>query len=148
MWAQKLIAYDHLEGDPGLDGGRNGPQFTEILNMICNCVDNSSSDRYVILPIGNSLPRMFLILLVYSYLTMCSTILQVLKVLLTAVSSTKFRGTLLVVERVSVFCCNFLLNWVCYVLSMCRLYASSLVPLSMMHLEMWHKKFRAQMVFL
>lgn len=78
--------------------------------MICNCVDNSSSDRYVILPIGNSLPRMFLILLVYSYLTMCSTILQVLKVLLTAVSSTKFRGTLLVVERVSVFCCNFLLN--------------------------------------
>ncbi|KAB1207609.1 putative protein phosphatase 2C 6 [Morella rubra] len=67
----KLIAYDHLEGDPGLDGGRNGPQFTEILNMICNCVDNSSSD---------------------------STILQVLKVLLTAVSSTKFRVSFTVYE--------------------------------------------------
>ncbi|GFY98598.1 HOPM interactor 7 [Actinidia rufa] len=61
----KLIAYDHLEGDPGLDGGRNVPLFTDILTMVCSCVDNSSSD---------------------------STILQVLKVLLTAVASTKFRG--------------------------------------------------------
>ncbi|CAN1217020.1 Brefeldin A-inhibited guanine nucleotide-exchange protein 5 [Linum perenne] len=61
---QKLIAYDHLEGDPGLDGGKNVPLFTDILNMVCNCVDNSSPD---------------------------STILQVLKVLLTAVASTKFR---------------------------------------------------------
>ncbi|GLT85637.1 hypothetical protein SLE2022_038230 [Rubroshorea leprosula] len=60
----KLIAYDHLEGDPGLDGGKNVPLFTEILNMVCGCVDNSSPD---------------------------STILQVLKVLLTAVASTKFR---------------------------------------------------------
>ncbi|TYG66962.1 hypothetical protein ES288_D05G041000v1 [Gossypium darwinii] len=60
----KLIAYDHLEGDPGLDGGKNVPLFTDILNMVCNCVDNSSTD---------------------------STILQVLKVLLTAVASTKFR---------------------------------------------------------
>ncbi|XP_015888964.3 brefeldin A-inhibited guanine nucleotide-exchange protein 5 [Ziziphus jujuba] len=60
----KLIAYDHLEGDPGLDGGKNVPLFTDILNMVCSCVDNSSSD---------------------------STILQVLKVLLTAVASTKFR---------------------------------------------------------
>lgn len=60
----KLIAYDHLEGDPGLDGGRNGPLFAGILNMVCSCVDNSSPD---------------------------STVLQVLKVLLTAVSSTKFR---------------------------------------------------------
>ncbi|CAI0448209.1 unnamed protein product [Linum tenue] len=60
----KLIAYDHLEGDPGLDGGQNVPLFTDILNMVCNCVDNSSPD---------------------------STILQVLKVLLTAVASTKFR---------------------------------------------------------
>ncbi|XP_021277449.1 brefeldin A-inhibited guanine nucleotide-exchange protein 5 [Herrania umbratica] len=60
----KLIAYDHLEGDPGLDGGRNVPLFTDILNMVCSCVDNSSPD---------------------------STILQVLKVLLTAVASTKFR---------------------------------------------------------
>ncbi|XVF88983.1 hypothetical protein PTKIN_Ptkin19aG0095100 [Pterospermum kingtungense] len=60
----KLIAYDHLEGDPGLDGGKNVPLFTYILNMVCSCVDNSSPD---------------------------STILQVLKVLLTAVASTKFR---------------------------------------------------------
>ncbi|XP_050218779.1 brefeldin A-inhibited guanine nucleotide-exchange protein 5 [Mercurialis annua] len=60
----KLIAYDHLEGDPGLEGGKNSQLFTEILNMICNSVDNSSPD---------------------------STILQVLKVLLTAVASAKFR---------------------------------------------------------
>ncbi|CAK9161193.1 unnamed protein product [Ilex paraguariensis] len=62
----KLIAYDHLEGDPGLDGGKNGILFTDILNMICSCVDNSSPD---------------------------STTLQVLKVLLTAVASLKFRGS-------------------------------------------------------
>lgn len=46
---QKLIAYDHLEGDPGLEGGKNAPLFTDILNMVCNCVDNSSSDRYLFL---------------------------------------------------------------------------------------------------
>ncbi|KAI4380307.1 hypothetical protein MLD38_006512 [Melastoma candidum] len=60
----KLIAYDHLEGDPGLDGGKNSPLFTDILTMACGCIDNSSPD---------------------------STILLVLKVLLTAVASTKFR---------------------------------------------------------
>ncbi|KAL9273490.1 Brefeldin A-inhibited guanine nucleotide-exchange protein 5-like protein, partial [Drosera capensis] len=60
----KLIAYDHLEGDPGLEGGKNVPLFTDVLNMVCSCVDNSSPD---------------------------STILQVLKVLLTAVASTRFR---------------------------------------------------------
>ncbi|KVI00546.1 Armadillo-like helical [Cynara cardunculus var. scolymus] len=60
----KLIAYDHLEGDPGLENGKNVPLFTDILNMVCSCIDNNSPD---------------------------STILQVLKVLLTAVSSTKFR---------------------------------------------------------
>ncbi|KAG2691211.1 hypothetical protein I3843_08G000100 [Carya illinoinensis] len=79
----KLIAYDHLEGDPGLDGGRNAPLFTDILNMICGCFDNSSSD---------------------------STILQVLKVLLTAVASSKFRvhgEPLLGVIRV---CYNIALN--------------------------------------
>jgi len=43
---QKLIAYDHLEGDPGLEGGKNVPLFTDILNMVCSCVDNSSPDRY------------------------------------------------------------------------------------------------------
>ncbi|XP_008242137.1 PREDICTED: brefeldin A-inhibited guanine nucleotide-exchange protein 5 [Prunus mume] len=60
----KLIAYDHLEGDPGLDDGKSVPLFADLLNMVCSCVDNSSSD---------------------------STVLQVLKVLLTAVASTKFR---------------------------------------------------------
>ncbi|RLN33662.1 brefeldin A-inhibited guanine nucleotide-exchange protein 5 [Panicum miliaceum] len=74
----KLIAYDHLEGDPGLEGGKNSPLFTDILNMVCGCVDNSSSD---------------------------STILQVLKVLLNAVASNRFRvhgEPLLGVIRVSV----------------------------------------------
>lgn len=45
---QKLIAYDHLEGDPGLENGKNVPLFTEILNMVCSCVDNSSPDRYIL----------------------------------------------------------------------------------------------------
>ncbi|XP_022935314.1 brefeldin A-inhibited guanine nucleotide-exchange protein 5-like isoform X2 [Cucurbita moschata] len=79
----KLIAYDHLEGDPGLEGGKNVPLFTDILNMICGCIDNSSPD---------------------------STILQVLKVLLTAVASAKFRvhgEPLLGVIRV---CYNIALN--------------------------------------
>ncbi|KAK4436076.1 Brefeldin A-inhibited guanine nucleotide-exchange protein 5, partial [Sesamum alatum] len=60
----KLIEYNHLEGDPGLDGGKNAQLFTDILNMVCSSVDNSSPD---------------------------STTLQVLKVLLTAVASTKMR---------------------------------------------------------
>ncbi|KAL0547936.1 hypothetical protein IC582_012375 [Cucumis melo] len=79
----KLIAYDHLEGDPGLEGGKNVSLFTDILNMICGCIDNSSPD---------------------------STILQVLKVLLTAVASAKFRvhgEPLLGVIRV---CYNIALN--------------------------------------
>lgn len=79
----KLIAYDHLEGDPGLEGGKNVQLFTDILNIVCSCVDNLSSD---------------------------STILQVLKVLLTAVASTKFRvhgESLLGVIRV---CYNIALN--------------------------------------
>lgn len=42
---QKLIAYDHLEGDPGLEGGKNAQLFADILNMVCGCVDNSTSDR-------------------------------------------------------------------------------------------------------
>lgn len=52
--SQKLIAYDHLEGDPGLEGGKNVPLFTDILNMICGCIDNSSPDRYVPLHIMNT----------------------------------------------------------------------------------------------
>ncbi|KAD5802636.1 hypothetical protein E3N88_13996 [Mikania micrantha] len=79
----KLIAYDHLEGDLGLENGQNVLPFTDILNMVCGCVDNNSSD---------------------------STVLQVLKVLLTSVSSTKFRvhgEPLLGVIRV---CYNIALN--------------------------------------
>ncbi|XP_074312417.1 brefeldin A-inhibited guanine nucleotide-exchange protein 5 [Silene latifolia] len=79
----KLIAYDHLEGDPGLEGGKNAALFADILSIICSCVDNSSSD---------------------------STVLQVLKVLLTAVASMKFRvhgEPLLGVVRV---CYNIALN--------------------------------------
>ncbi|XVE53803.1 hypothetical protein DITRI_Ditri03aG0031500 [Diplodiscus trichospermus] len=79
----KLIAYDHLEGDPGLDSSKNVHLFTDILDMVCSCVDNSSLD---------------------------STILQVLKVFLTAVASTKFRvhgEPLLQVIRV---CYNIALN--------------------------------------
>ncbi|KAH9613534.1 hypothetical protein KSS87_009649, partial [Heliosperma pusillum] len=64
----KLIAYDHLEGDPGLDGGKNGALFADILSRICSCVENSSPDRHV------------------------TTVLQVLKALLTAIASTKFRA--------------------------------------------------------
>nr|GEV84373.1 brefeldin A-inhibited guanine nucleotide-exchange protein 5 [Tanacetum cinerariifolium] len=79
----KLIAYDHLEGDAGLENSKNAPLFTNILNMVSGCVDNYSPD---------------------------STILQVLKVLLTAVSSTKFRvhgEPLMSVIRV---CYNIALN--------------------------------------
>ncbi|KAF3320985.1 brefeldin A-inhibited guanine nucleotide-exchange protein 5 isoform X2 [Carex littledalei] len=79
----KLIAYDHLEGDPGLEGGKNAQLFADILTMVCGCVDNSTSD---------------------------STILQVLKVLLNAVASNKFRvhgEPLLGVIRV---CYNIALN--------------------------------------
>ncbi|XP_047066260.1 brefeldin A-inhibited guanine nucleotide-exchange protein 5-like [Lolium rigidum] len=79
----KLIAYDHLEGDPGLEDGKNSPLFTDILNMVCGCVDNTSSD---------------------------STVLQVLKVLLNAVASNRFRvhgEPLLGVIRV---CYNIALN--------------------------------------
>nr|GMD32210.1 brefeldin A-inhibited guanine nucleotide-exchange protein 5 [Ipomoea batatas] len=79
----KLIAYDHLEGDIGFEGGKNVPLFSDILNMVCSCVDNLSPD---------------------------STTLQLLKVLLTAVASTKFRvhgEPLLGVIRV---CYNIALN--------------------------------------
>jgi len=50
---QKLIAYDHLEGDPGLDGGENAALLADILSRVCSCVDNSSSDRYVLMFIAN-----------------------------------------------------------------------------------------------
>ncbi|KAL6504030.1 Brefeldin A-inhibited guanine nucleotide-exchange protein 5 [Orobanche gracilis] len=79
----KLIEYNHLEGDPGLEGGKNARLFADIFDMACSSVDNSSPD---------------------------STTLQVLKVLLTAVASAKMRvhgEPLLAVIRV---CYNIALN--------------------------------------
>ena len=43
---QKLIVFNHIEGDPGLDGGKDAQLFTDIFNMVCKAVDNSSPDRY------------------------------------------------------------------------------------------------------
>lgn len=60
----KLISYEHLEGDAGLEGGKNSAMVTDMFNMVCAAADNNAPD---------------------------STILQVLKVLLIAVASTKFR---------------------------------------------------------
>ncbi|MCO5582316.1 hypothetical protein L7F22_036210 [Adiantum nelumboides] len=63
----KLISYEHLEGDAGVEGGKNSSMITDMFNMVCAAADNNAPD---------------------------STILQVLKVLLMAAASTKFRGRL------------------------------------------------------
>ncbi|EPS66331.1 hypothetical protein M569_08446 [Genlisea aurea] len=60
----KLIGYNHLEGDPGLDSGTKSKLLADVLNMVCSCIGNSTPD---------------------------STTLQVLKVLLTSIASTKLR---------------------------------------------------------
>ncbi|KAI5080659.1 hypothetical protein GOP47_0003842 [Adiantum capillus-veneris] len=60
----KLISYEHLEGDAGVEGGKNSSMITDMFNMVCASADNNAPD---------------------------STILQVLKVLLMAAASTKFR---------------------------------------------------------
>ncbi|KAG6547191.1 hypothetical protein Mapa_011443 [Marchantia paleacea] len=60
----KLISYGHLEGEAGLEGGKNGVTVTEIFNMVCSAADNTASD---------------------------SVVLQVIKVLLTAVASPSFQ---------------------------------------------------------
>ncbi|XP_024526680.1 brefeldin A-inhibited guanine nucleotide-exchange protein 5 isoform X3 [Selaginella moellendorffii] len=60
----KLISFGHLEGEAGAEGGKNGAMLTEVLNKVCSCIDNSATD---------------------------STVLQVIKVLLTAVASSKFQ---------------------------------------------------------
>lgn len=46
---QKLVVYNHLEGDPGLDvdGDNNSKLLRDVLNMVCGCVDNSTPDRYI-----------------------------------------------------------------------------------------------------
>ncbi|MCO5611870.1 hypothetical protein L7F22_066129 [Adiantum nelumboides] len=60
----KLISYEHLEGDAGVEGGKNSSMITDMFNMVCAAADNNAPD---------------------------STILQVVKVLLIAAASTKFR---------------------------------------------------------
>uniref|UniRef100_A0A7I4C777 SEC7 domain-containing protein n=1 Tax=Physcomitrium patens TaxID=3218 RepID=A0A7I4C777_PHYPA len=60
----KLISYGHLVGEAGVDGGRNAQLATEILNMVCASADTSAPD---------------------------SLVLQVIKVLLTAVASPTFQ---------------------------------------------------------
>lgn len=60
----KLIAYGHLGGEAGLEGGRNVVMATQLFNLVCGCADNSAPD---------------------------SVILQVIKVLLTAVASSSFQ---------------------------------------------------------
>uniref|UniRef100_M8AWF1 Brefeldin A-inhibited guanine nucleotide-exchange protein 2 n=1 Tax=Aegilops tauschii TaxID=37682 RepID=M8AWF1_AEGTA len=43
----KLVAYDHLEGDPGLEEGKNSPLFTDILNMVLKVLLNAvASNRF------------------------------------------------------------------------------------------------------
>ncbi|KAK6156433.1 hypothetical protein DH2020_010681 [Rehmannia glutinosa] len=79
----KLIEYNHLEGDPGLDGGKNSKLLTDILNIVCSCVDNSAPD---------------------------STTLQVLKVLLSSIASTKLRVHGEPLLGVITVCCNIALN--------------------------------------
>ncbi|KAJ7522924.1 hypothetical protein O6H91_18G031300 [Diphasiastrum complanatum] len=60
----KLISYGHLEGDVGLEGGKNGELLTEVFVKVCASAENNTID---------------------------STVLQVIKVLLTAVASSKFQ---------------------------------------------------------
>jgi hypothetical protein len=41
----KLISYGHLEGEAGLEGGKNTERVTKILNLVCASVDGASPDR-------------------------------------------------------------------------------------------------------
>ncbi|CAI7816300.1 unnamed protein product [Closterium sp. NIES-54] len=41
----KLISYGHLEGDCGLEGGKNNKVHTEIFQLVCSCADNTALDR-------------------------------------------------------------------------------------------------------
>ncbi|GBG70096.1 hypothetical protein CBR_g5727 [Chara braunii] len=61
----KLIAYGHLEGEAGVEGGVNGMRLTQLVNMVCSCAESSSASD--------------------------SVVLQVIKVLLTAVTSNSFQ---------------------------------------------------------
>nr|PNR34997.1 hypothetical protein PHYPA_022896 [Physcomitrium patens] len=60
----KLISYGHLVGEAGVEGGRNAQLGTEIVNMVCASADTTAPD---------------------------SLVLQVIKVLLTALASPTFQ---------------------------------------------------------
>ncbi|CAI5472045.1 unnamed protein product, partial [Closterium sp. Yama58-4] len=60
----KLISYGHLDGDCGLEGGKNNKVHTEIFQLVCSCADNTALD---------------------------SVVLQVIKVILTAIASSTFQ---------------------------------------------------------
>eukprot|EP00850_Spirogloea_muscicola_P004831 SM000021S06464 [mRNA] locus=s21:481229:489789:+ [translate_table: standard] len=59
----KLIAYGHLEGSAGEEGGKNGVLMTALFQLICQSADHTATDNVV---------------------------LQVIKVILTAVASSTF----------------------------------------------------------
>ena len=47
-WLQKLIAYGHLEGDAGVEGGKNSVLLTDLFQLVCNCSDFTAIDRFLI----------------------------------------------------------------------------------------------------
>jgi guanine nucleotide-exchange factor len=64
IYGQKLISYGHLEGAAGLERGKNGERVTKIVNLVCASADTTATD---------------------------SVVLQVVKVLLSAVASPTFQ---------------------------------------------------------
>ncbi|XP_073391805.1 brefeldin A-inhibited guanine nucleotide-exchange protein 5 isoform X3 [Physcomitrium patens] len=62
----KLISYGHLEGEAGLTGGKNEAMLTELFNMVCRLSDDGATG------------------------TNQNVVLQVIKVLLTAVASPSY----------------------------------------------------------
>ncbi|CAI5948228.1 unnamed protein product [Closterium sp. NIES-64] len=86
----KLISYGHLEGDCGLEGGKNNKVHTEIFQLVCSCADNTALDSVVLqvknTHISSSPPSSFLI-----FPPLLSVVLQVIKVILTAIASSTFQ---------------------------------------------------------
>lgn len=48
---QKLISYEHLEGDAGIEGGKNSSMITDMFNMVCAAAENNAPDRFVMLAV-------------------------------------------------------------------------------------------------
>ncbi len=46
IYGQKLISYGHLEGEAGLERGKNGERVTKIVNLVCASADTTATDRY------------------------------------------------------------------------------------------------------